>query len=117
WVCYVTVPNLERAVEQAKDGRGSLLLGPQDVPGGERIAQLMDPHGAFFALHWSRVRLAQRQRRSPLRRRRRPPRSRRRKRRKRSRRKSQRKLARRRPRRKRPSRRRKAAVRNAASAA
>ena len=25
--------------------------GPMDVPGGDRIAQLMDPHGAFFALH------------------------------------------------------------------
>ena len=29
----------------------SVLIGPMDVPGGDRIAQLMDPHGAFFALH------------------------------------------------------------------
>lgn len=53
WVGYVSVPNLDQAVEQAKAGRGSLLHGPADVPGGDRIAQLMDPHGAFFAMHWS----------------------------------------------------------------
>ena len=53
WVCYVSVPNLDHAVEQAKAGRGSLVHGPSDVPGGDRIAQLMDPHGAFFAVHWS----------------------------------------------------------------
>jgi predicted enzyme related to lactoylglutathione lyase len=23
-----------------------------DVPGGDRIAQCMDPQGAVFALHW-----------------------------------------------------------------
>jgi predicted enzyme related to lactoylglutathione lyase len=53
WVCYVSVPNLDQAIEQAKAGRGSLVHGPSDVPGGDRIAQLMDPHGAFFAMHWS----------------------------------------------------------------
>ena len=53
WVSYVSVPDLDDAIEQAKGGRGSVLHGPADVPGGDRIAQLMDPHGAFFALHWS----------------------------------------------------------------
>ena len=53
WVCYVRVANLDDAVAKAKAARGSLLHGPSDVPGGDRIAQLMDPHGAFFALHWS----------------------------------------------------------------
>jgi hypothetical protein len=24
-----------------------------DVPGGDRIAQSLDPQGAFFALHWT----------------------------------------------------------------
>jgi predicted enzyme related to lactoylglutathione lyase len=52
WVCYVSVPNLDDAIEEAKAGRGSVLHGPSDVPGGDRIAQLMDPHGAFFAMHW-----------------------------------------------------------------
>jgi uncharacterized protein len=51
WLGYVSVTDLEGTVERAKAARGSLLMGPMDVPGGDRIAQLMDPHGAFFALH------------------------------------------------------------------
>jgi predicted enzyme related to lactoylglutathione lyase len=51
WLGYVSVTDLEGTVEQSKAARGSLLHGPMDVPGGDRIAQLMDPHGAFFALH------------------------------------------------------------------
>ena len=51
WLGYVSVTDLEATVERAKGARGSVLVGPMDVPGGDRIAQLMDPHGAFFALH------------------------------------------------------------------
>lgn len=51
WLGYVRVDDLEGAVERAKGARGSVLTGPMDVPGGDRIAQVMDPHGAFFALH------------------------------------------------------------------
>ncbi len=51
WLGYVSVTDLEGTVERAKAARGSVLAGPMDVPGGDRIAQLMDPHGAFFALH------------------------------------------------------------------
>ena len=51
WLGYVSVNDLEGTVERATGARGSLLTGPMDVPGGDRIAQLMDPHGAFFALH------------------------------------------------------------------
>lgn len=51
WLGYVSVPDLEASVERAKAARGSVLAGPMDVPGGDRIAQLMDPYGAFFALH------------------------------------------------------------------
>ena len=51
WLGYVKVTDLEGTVERAKAARGSLLMGPMDVPGGDRVAQLMDPHGAFFALH------------------------------------------------------------------
>ena len=51
WLAYVSVTNLEGTVERAKAARGSLLMGPMDVPGGDRVAQLMDPYGAFFALH------------------------------------------------------------------
>ncbi|HJR68543.1 MAG TPA: VOC family protein, partial [Gammaproteobacteria bacterium] len=51
WLGYVRVDDLEGAIERAKGARGSVLTGPMDVPGGDRIAQVMDPHGAFFALH------------------------------------------------------------------
>ena len=51
WLGYVSVDDVEGTIERAKTARGSLLTGPMDVPGGDRIAQLMDPHGAFFALH------------------------------------------------------------------
>ena len=51
WLGYVRVDDLEGAVERAKGARGSVLTGPMDVPGGDRVAQVMDPHGAFFALH------------------------------------------------------------------
>jgi predicted enzyme related to lactoylglutathione lyase len=51
WLGYVSVTDLEETIERATGARGSVLAGPMDVPGGDRIAQLMDPHGAFFALH------------------------------------------------------------------
>jgi predicted enzyme related to lactoylglutathione lyase len=51
WLGYVNVADLEATVELAKGARATLLTGPMDVPGGDRIATLMDPHGAFFALH------------------------------------------------------------------
>jgi predicted enzyme related to lactoylglutathione lyase len=51
WLGYVSVDDLDGTIERAKGARGSVLAGPMDVPGGDRIAQLMDPHGAFFALH------------------------------------------------------------------
>jgi predicted enzyme related to lactoylglutathione lyase len=51
WVGYVRVPNVESAIEHAKAAGGSLLNGPMDVPGGDRVAQLADPQGALFALH------------------------------------------------------------------
>jgi len=51
WLGYVSVTDLEDSVERAKAARGSVLVDPMDVPGGDRIAQIMDPYGAFFALH------------------------------------------------------------------
>ena len=51
WVGYVRVRDLDDALTKVKAARGVLLNGPMDVPGGDRIAQLMDPHGAFFAVH------------------------------------------------------------------
>ena len=51
WLYYVQVADLDASIERAKAKDAKLLNGPMEVPGGARIAQLMDPQGAAFALH------------------------------------------------------------------
>jgi predicted enzyme related to lactoylglutathione lyase len=51
WLYYVHVDDLDAAIERAKAKGAKVLNGPMEVPGGERIAQMMDPQGAAFALH------------------------------------------------------------------
>jgi len=51
WIYYVTVENVESSVGQVKALGGQVLNGPMEVPGGDKIAQCMDPQGAMFALH------------------------------------------------------------------
>jgi predicted enzyme related to lactoylglutathione lyase len=48
---YVQVSDLDAAVDRAKAKGGKVLNGPMGVPGGARIAQMMDPQGCAFALH------------------------------------------------------------------
>ncbi|HWK08496.1 MAG TPA: hypothetical protein VNR64_00500 [Vicinamibacterales bacterium] len=36
-------------MDRANGGR--VLNGPMDVPGGDRVAQCLDPQGAAFAVH------------------------------------------------------------------
>lgn len=50
WLYYITVSDLDAALERCKAKEARLLNGPMDVPGGQRIAQLMDPQGVAFAL-------------------------------------------------------------------
>ncbi len=50
WLCYASTGDLEAAMARATRRGGKVLNGPMDVPGG-RIAQLVDPQGAAFALH------------------------------------------------------------------
>jgi predicted enzyme related to lactoylglutathione lyase len=38
-------------VARVKANGGSVLNGPMEVPGGDTIAQCMDPQGAAFSLH------------------------------------------------------------------
>jgi predicted enzyme related to lactoylglutathione lyase len=49
WVGYVRVKNVDATLKKVVAARGALLTGPMEVPGGDRIAQFMDPYGAFFA--------------------------------------------------------------------
>jgi predicted enzyme related to lactoylglutathione lyase len=51
WLPYILVPNAERAVDLAKRNKATLMTGPMEVPGGDRIAVLMDPIGAAIAVH------------------------------------------------------------------
>ena len=41
---------LGAALARAKERGARVLNGPMEVPGGQRIVQLMDPQGAAFAL-------------------------------------------------------------------
>ena len=50
WLYYIRVDDLDACIEKAKSTGAKLLNGPMDVPGGDRIAQLLDPQGAAFAL-------------------------------------------------------------------
>ncbi len=51
WMYYVSVPDLDASIARLGAGGGKLLMGPHEVPGGDRIAQAADPYGAIFALH------------------------------------------------------------------
>ncbi|HEU4730624.1 MAG TPA: VOC family protein [Kofleriaceae bacterium] len=50
WMFYITTANLDAALARAKARGARVLNGPMDVPGGQRIVQLLDPQGAAFAL-------------------------------------------------------------------
>lgn len=52
WLYYITVDDIDAAVTRIKNGGGQILNGPMDVPGGDKIAQCMDPQGGAFAIHW-----------------------------------------------------------------
>jgi predicted enzyme related to lactoylglutathione lyase len=51
WLCYVRSANVDKMAADVKAARGMVLMEPDAVPGGHRIAQFEDPHGAFFAGH------------------------------------------------------------------
>lgn len=54
WLYYIRVSDLDAAVERCQKMGGTLLNGPMEVPGGDRVAQCCDPQGAAFALHWKK---------------------------------------------------------------
>ncbi len=51
WLYYIQVDKLDDTIARAKSKGAKVMNGPVDVPGGARIAQLLDPQGAAFALH------------------------------------------------------------------
>ncbi len=54
WLYYITVEDIDGAVERVKSHGGKVLNGPMEVPGGDRTAQCMDSQGAAFGLHWTK---------------------------------------------------------------
>lgn len=51
WLLYALVDDVNGAVERVKGAGGQVLNGPMEVPGGDWIAQCLDPQGAAFAVH------------------------------------------------------------------
>ena len=51
WLGYVRVKDVNQTVNKVKSARGTLINGPMEVPGGDWIAQFVDPYGAMFAVH------------------------------------------------------------------
>ncbi|MEO8019701.1 MAG: VOC family protein [Pseudomonadota bacterium] len=51
WMPYVHVPSTDEGFKLAMTVGATGLVPPMDVPGGSRIASLIDPAGAGFAIH------------------------------------------------------------------
>jgi predicted enzyme related to lactoylglutathione lyase len=51
WLHYVRVDDVHKTAEQIKQNGGQIINGPMEVPGGDWIAQCMDPQGGMFAIH------------------------------------------------------------------
>src|SRR4030095_11404649 len=51
WLGYIRVKDVNDAVKRAKGARATLINGPMEVPGGDWMAQFVDPYGAMFAVH------------------------------------------------------------------
>ncbi len=51
WTYYAETSDLDASIARATKMGAKVLNGPMDVPGGGRIAQMIDPQGAMFALH------------------------------------------------------------------
>lgn len=55
WLHYARVPDVHKAVEVVAELCGQVLNGPMEVPGGDWIAQCLDPQGAAFAVHHTKA--------------------------------------------------------------
>jgi predicted enzyme related to lactoylglutathione lyase len=51
WLIYFRVPDVDAAAERITAHGGTILNGPMDVPGGDRVLSAADPQGAAFGLH------------------------------------------------------------------
>ncbi|HEX7085307.1 MAG TPA: VOC family protein [Vicinamibacterales bacterium] len=51
WQVYFRVPDITSAVDRITKHGGTIVNGPMEVPGGDRIVNARDPQGAMFNLH------------------------------------------------------------------
>ena len=51
WLCYVRVHDVDATAAAIAQRGGRITSGPMEVPGGDRIANCVDPQGAPFAIH------------------------------------------------------------------
>jgi predicted enzyme related to lactoylglutathione lyase len=52
WLHYIQVADsADAAAERATKLGAKLMVGPMEVPGGDRVALMIDPQGAWFAVH------------------------------------------------------------------
>lgn len=54
WTLYVRVPSIKKAVEAARKLGANVMIDEMEVPGGDLIAQVMDPQNAVIAMHEAR---------------------------------------------------------------
>ena len=50
WAYYITVDGIDEAAARIAKNGGKIMMGPQEVPGGQWIVMAMDPQGGFFCL-------------------------------------------------------------------
>lgn len=51
WMVYFHVPSADEAAARVPELGGTVVLGPQEIPGGGRIVTLIDPQGALVSVH------------------------------------------------------------------
>ena len=50
WMAYITVDDVDSLVDKIKELGGTILYGPEDVPGVGRFVTILDPTGAAVSL-------------------------------------------------------------------
>ncbi len=51
WLFYISVNDIQAAIDRVSVHGGTLLNGPMEVPGGDHVAQCFSPGSTPFALH------------------------------------------------------------------
>jgi predicted enzyme related to lactoylglutathione lyase len=51
WLSYVRVDSVKPVADKVRELGGTVFNGPMEVPGGDWVAQCIDPQGAAVALH------------------------------------------------------------------